>query len=79
MFCPNINQIHPITRDLNQEVSSSWAYSRIMCMPKDSERQANPKRLNNPTASYQQPSAINAACVSCMHFSPRFLQEKERE
>ena len=22
----NINQIHPKTRDLNQEVSSSWAY-----------------------------------------------------
>ena len=54
--------IEPITKKVNQEVSSSWAYSpyspRIMCMPKDNERKSNPKRLNNPTAIY-------ASCVLC--------------
>ena len=44
---------------LNEEVSSSWAYSpyspRIMCMPNDNERKSNPKRSNNSTAVYKQP------------------------
>ena len=49
----------PITNILNQEVSSYWAYSpyspRIMCMPRDNERNSDPKRLNNPRAIYKQP------------------------
>ena len=46
---PNIKPIYPVTTKLNQEVSSSWAYSpyspRIMCMPKDIKRKGNPKRF----------------------------------
>ena len=47
----------PNTKNLNQEVSSFWAYlpyaSGIMCMRRDNEHKSNPKRLINRTTIYK--------------------------
>ena len=83
MFFPLhfIITIQSITKILNQEVNSSWAYShdspRIMSMPKGKKRKSNPKPLNNPTAIYKQPKAIYASCI--MHFFICTLMERESE